>query len=387
MSEIENPLRQEITRGGPVSFARFMEMALYCPKIGYYERDPGVIGLSSDFYTSSSVGPLFGHLLAIQFASWSVDRPLVPLCWVEAGAHDGTLALSILDWLGKNRPDLLDRLTYVIIEPSASRRLWQEQKLRNFTWASKRPPLSPRRRGRRSSADFGQVRWVESFEELSEKPLNGIIFSNELLDSFPVHRLVWDRSRLEWFERGVTLAENQFTWTKIEQPSIDIEAELRRAGFDLREELLAVLPDAFTIDLSPAAADWWSHAARTLSQGRLLTIDYGYSAEELLRPERSHGTLRAYYRQRISDDVLARPGEQDLTAHVNFTQLQLAGESAGLETEVLTTQEQFLGTIVQQSPGSRDWSAAQVRQYQSLTHPEHLGRSFRVLVQSRSAEA
>src|SRR5437763_7624784 len=112
MSEIEQGVRQEIARHGPISFARFMELALYCPKIGYYQRDNRVIGLAGDFYTSPSIGPLFGQLLAAQFARWSAASITGQLTWVEAGAHDGTLALAILQWLGKNRPDLLDRLTY-----------------------------------------------------------------------------------------------------------------------------------------------------------------------------------------------------------------------------------------------------------------------------------
>src|SRR5882762_1768345 len=110
MSEIEQLVRQEITAHGPISFARFMELALYCPKIGYYERDGRVIGFGGDFYTSASIGPLFGQLLAAQFAFWSVDFASRPLFCVEAGAHDGSLALAILKWPGKKQPELLDRL-------------------------------------------------------------------------------------------------------------------------------------------------------------------------------------------------------------------------------------------------------------------------------------
>src|SRR2546425_6284905 len=130
MSEIEQLVRQEISANGPISFARFMELALYCPKIGYYERDNCVIGFGGDFYTSASIGPLFGQLLAAQFAFWSVDSASRPLCWVEAGAHDGTLALAILEWLGKKQPELLDRLNYCIIASSPVRRQWQSQKPR-----------------------------------------------------------------------------------------------------------------------------------------------------------------------------------------------------------------------------------------------------------------
>ena len=127
-------------------------------------------------------------------------------------------------------------------------------------------------------------------------------------------------------------------------------------------------------------------AAQALDSGKLVAIDYGLTADEILAPERTNGTLRAYYQQRISDDPLARVGEQDLTAHVNFTQLQRIGEAAGLRTETFSTQERFLFDLIQRKLGgiaSERWSAAEIRQFQSLTHPEQLGRRFRVLVQSR----
>jgi SAM-dependent MidA family methyltransferase len=117
-----------------------------------------------------------------------------------------------------------------------------------------------------------------------------------------------------------------------------------------------------------------------------MTIDYGYTAEELLKPERMNGTVRAYYKQRVSDDVLARPGEQDITAHMNFTQVQQIGEEAGLKTEVFLSQERFLSTLLQKEmneKSGRALSAAERRQFQTLTNPEQMGRTFQVLVQSR----
>jgi SAM-dependent MidA family methyltransferase len=171
-------------------------------------------------------------------------------------------------------------------------------------------------------------------------------------------------------------------------------------------ELLAVLPDGYTIEISPAAESWWREVARVLGQGKLLTIDYGFAADELFSPGRMHGTLRAYFRHHASSDLLANVGEQDLTAHVNFSEIQKVGEACGLATEIFSTQSQFLTRILGKaskhktfaelvsskrtvSPksdggGSEDgWTSAQARQFQTLTHPEHLGRAFRVLVQSR----
>jgi SAM-dependent MidA family methyltransferase len=163
---------------------------------------------------------------------------------------------------------------------------------------------------------------------------------------------------------------------------------------------LAVLPDGYTIETCPAAESWWREAAGILERGKLMTIDYGLTADELFSPSRPRGTLRAYFRHHVSDDLLANVGGQDLTAHVNFSVIQSAGESVGLRTEIFSTQSQFLTRILEKtlreksfselvSPksdggGSEDgWTPARARQFQTLTHPEHLGRAFRVLVQSR----
>jgi SAM-dependent MidA family methyltransferase len=157
----------------------------------------------------------------------------------------------------------------------------------------------------------------------------------------------------------------------------------------IQSELLEVLPDGFTTELSPAADQWWRKAAMALECGKLITIDYGLTAEEFLMPERKEGTLRGYHRHRLARDVLANPGQQDITAQVNFSAIRVVGESAGLRTDAFLTQAQFLTSIAARTwkdEGSfRKWTSERTRQFQTLTHPEHLGRSFRVLVQERSS--
>jgi SAM-dependent MidA family methyltransferase len=372
MTEIAQQLRQKIETAGPISFARFMEIALYCPEFGYYERPERVIGRSGDFYTSVSTGALFGELLAFQFAEWldQVGRavpstPQVPkrLQLVEAGAHNGQLALDILNWLSLNRADLCQCLDYCIIEPSRIRQEWQRRKLEQFA---------------------GQVWWIDPnvlFGPASH-PLSGIIFSNELLDAFPIYRFGWNATEQTWFEWGVGFKDGKFVWEKMTGPSS--ASFVVQAVFNLPRELMAALPDGFTIEHSPGAASWWGHAASVLHAGKIMTLDYGLTQEEMFTPHHATGTLRSYYRHHIADP-LSNPGEQDLTAHVNFSQLQGAGEAAGLHTESFCSQAQFLVGIAdklsaRQSP---QWSSAQMRQFQALTHPEFLGRAFRVLVQSR----
>jgi SAM-dependent MidA family methyltransferase len=155
----------------------------------------------------------------------------------------------------------------------------------------------------------------------------------------------------------------------------------------LSANLAAVLPDGYVVEASPVSADWWRAAAQTIDQGWLVAIDYGLAAGERFQPERQLGTLRAYRRHQCGTDVLAEPGEQDLTAHVDFEALQLAGESTGLATKELTPQGLFLSNIlreIESVPGRfPEWTPARRRQFITLTHPQHLGRAFSVFVQTR----
>jgi SAM-dependent MidA family methyltransferase len=147
------------------------------------------------------------------------------------------------------------------------------------------------------------------------------------------------------------------------------------------------LPDGFTFEVCPAATQWWANAAQILESGWLITIDYGFDENEQFSFENPCGTLRAYHRHHLVEDVLADPGQQDITAHVNFSALRQAGQEAGLKTEGLWTQEQFLTHIaipvLKEANSFGQWTKERKRQFQTLTHPNHLGRSFRVLLQSR----
>ena len=343
MSPVESVIRQEILATGSISFARFMEIALYCPKIGYYERSSAQVGRRGDYYTSVSVGPLFGELLARQFADWLSHFPSGPLSIIEAGAHDGQLALDILTALRRAHPDLA--LRYGIVEPSTARREWQRSRLDVFA---------------------GRVTWFTGLEEVPE--VSGILFANELLDAMPVHVLRWRGG--QWFEAKVAIANDQLAWREAL-----VEEDLGQPA--VPPELAPFLLDGFQIEVSPAARRWWQTAARKLRAGNLVAFDYGGA---LLSPHRTAGTLRAYHRHQLVSDVLADPGDQDLTAHVNFTEIKGAGESVGLKTECFASQEKFLARIV---PRIADWNSERVRQFLTLTHPDHLGRAFKVLVQSR----
>jgi SAM-dependent MidA family methyltransferase len=356
-----NPiLKAKLAADGPMTFAQFMELALYQPEHGYYEQPASRLGKRGDFFTSVSVGPLFGSLWAGQFAQWAWPAHDQSLIWLEAGAHDGQLAADFLMALKQQQPDCWERMEYWVLEPSARRQKWQAEALQG--WHPK-------------------VKWFARWADLPATGVCGVVFSNELLDAFPVHRLGWSRKSGSWFEWGVTWESGRFEW--IPMPgNPEVAAELS----DAPPELLAVLPDGFMVDLCPDATLWWEEAARRLRSGWLVAVDYGLTAEQRFAPGRANGTLRAYTGHRLATDVLARPGEQDLTADVNFSALIKAGERMGLHLDTFVTQSQFLTRIgAQMWAAGVAWDAAQTRQFQTLTHPEHLGRAFRVLVQRRSA--
>jgi SAM-dependent MidA family methyltransferase len=427
LNEVTEKIIAEIRKQGVLSVARFMELALYCPVYGYYEKEADRIGRRGDYYTSVSVGRLFGELLAWQFSEWFSGSGRAEKCQesggechrnghggsrvgngqrenpveieeeragglpefqiVEAGAHRGALARDILGWLKEWRGDVYQHLEYCIVEPSSRRREWQKETLKDFggkvVWAGGLGEL-----GRRAVGDVTApgtkaghaplTRQVPPRKAATPQASFRILFSNELLDALPVHRLGWDAGRRAWFEWGVTLEDGRLAWTRMPIPSHLVPAP---------SPVEAVLPDGFTYEVSPAAIDWWRQAANALPCGRLIAFDYGLTSEEILTPERCRGTLRAYSRHMQGPDVLSKPGEQDITAHVNFSALQQAGEAAGLTTEVLVTQGQFLTGIAEKifrgPAGFGEWTSARTRQFQTLTHPEHLGHAFRVLIQCR----
>jgi len=410
MNELSNKIAAEIAQRGVIGFDRFMDLALYCPVYGYYEKEGDTVGEHGDFITSVSVCSLFGELLAFQFAEWiesisqrspSISQlPSSSFHIVEAGAHTGELAGDILSWMQRMRPELFAKIEYWIVEPSPRRQEWQRKTLTDFE---------------------GKVRWAASLSDIEnraatvrERPIQslnasghgqpsggprsvirGVIFCNELLDAMPVRRLGWDGQAREWFEWGVGCKEERFEWKRMEGLPTPINREHARGGaadFQHRAAhaglpMMDKLPGSFTLEFSSAAEAWWADAAKLLQWGKLVAIDYGLTEDELLVPARPEGTLRAYRKHSIMPDVLADPGEQDITAHVNFSRIAKVGLEARLETELFASQEKFLTGIAAKTweAGARfgEWGGKEKRQFQTLTHPEHLGRAFRVLVQKK----
>ncbi|HEV8541551.1 MAG TPA: SAM-dependent methyltransferase [Verrucomicrobiae bacterium] len=363
MTPLEEIIRREIEKDGPISFARFMELALYHPDYGYYERLLKQTGRTGDFYTSVSVGTLYGELLGYEFSQRLARLDAPALSLIEAGAHDGQLTRDLMEYLAEYQKEIFKRIEYVIIEPSTTRARRQFECLTKFK---------------------GKVRWAKNWEETGE--FNGICFSNELLDAMPIHVFRWQTVTHRWTEWGIASLNGSLEWKPLGEAGENSNARklLRR----LPPEILNVLPDQFTIELSPEAVSWWLRAAHALQSGWLCTVDYGLLQDDFLQPHRSRGTLRAYSRHHLNTNLLDAVGEQDITAHVNFSLLIAAGESAGLKTDEFVHQGIFIKTIlekIERDPsGFPLWTPMRYRQLSSLIHPEHFGRAFKLLLQSRA---
>jgi SAM-dependent MidA family methyltransferase len=348
-------IREEIEQRGPIPFRRFMELALYHPELGYYPTGKNRVGKEGDFLTSVSTGSLFGRLLAHSFIdTWEqIGRP-EPFDLVEIGANHGQLFGDVAQAIAQIAPDLFAIARFRIVEPFPKLREIQQEHLRG-----------------------NKVEWSINLQELADESVTGVIWSNELFDSLPVHRL--QKFPHGWAEAYVSHGEEGFGWTVGTTTYDPADAP---AGFPAWSDLA----DGFTTELWPHADFWQGELARVLARGRVVTIDYGFPATELYASHRKSGTLQAYHRHKRTNNLLARAGEQDITAHVNFTALIESGKKAGLGEMCFMTQERFLMNVLKTMPPAdlERWSASEKKQFNTLVHPDMLGHVFKVLIQEKT---
>jgi SAM-dependent MidA family methyltransferase len=344
-------IASEIAANGPLSFARFMELALYDPLAGYYASARARIGKYGDFFTNVSVGPVFGRILAGQFQEmWSRLGKPARFALVEQGANDGQLALDIFRALGS---EMLERVEYWIIEPFPALRQLQEQKLEDVE---------------------GQVKWVDDLNTLPV--FDGIHFSNELVDSFPFHLI---RSNgTGWDELCVSTDADRFVF-EVARPSTVIADALQS---------LPASPAGTIAELRPAACDWVHALAGRVNKGFVLIVDYGFPRFELLAPHRTNGTFSCYRAHRRDSRPLEDPGEKDISAHVDFTALGEAALAAGFRIEGFADQHHYLvgashDFLAKTSHPPDELSQKNLRGLQTLLHPESMGTQFHYLVLSK----
>jgi SAM-dependent MidA family methyltransferase len=351
---LTDALRDEIAQRGPIPFRDFMARALYDPEHGYYGSGRARVGRGGDFFTNVSVGPLFGRLLARQFAEmWERLGQPPNFAIVEQGAHHGDFAADALAALRETAPACFAATTYWLVEPLAPLRAIQREKL--------------------AALPDTKARWAESLAGLP--PFVGVHFSNELPDAFPVHRVVRRGDR--WLEQAVDFQDERFVF---------IDAPLSSGALAAALQRLPAVPPDYETEINLAAPAWIAEVAGRLQRGFILAIDYGYSRAEYYRPERSRGTLSAYADHQRAPDPLARPGEIDLTTHVDFTSLADAALAAGLDLISFTDQYHFMVGLGQLHFTRDAANAQEIRAFKTLMHPNLMGRSFHAICLGKAAE-
>jgi SAM-dependent MidA family methyltransferase len=350
-----NPLEQKILdtikAGGPITFERFMEMALYEPGLGYYMTDKAGIGKSGDFYTSQHVHPIFGSMIGRQIIEiWEYMGKPGDFLTVEPGPGEGFMCLDILSFLKKK--DILRSMTYVIVELNPWRQKRQKKLLANYS---------------------GSVRWVSSLDDLGK--FRGCIISNELLDAFPAH-LIQMRDELK--EIYVNAEDSRLGELEC-PPSTD-------AIFNYISEFSLDLPSGYRTEINLRIKDWLKSVQGNLEDGFIVTIDYGYPSADYYAEERNRGTLLCYHRHQFSEDPYIHIGEQDMTAHVNFSSVKKWGEELGFGTVGFCQQGPYLvalgiDEVIQETLEQNREYLFEIAKIKRLILPGTLGETHKVLIQ------
>lgn len=367
MNQLEQRIAEKIQKEGPITFEKFMEMALYYPDMGYYSSPERMIGRAGDFFTSPHQHAIFGAMIGKQLIEmWEIMGRPSEFRAVEVGAGTGYLSKDIFDYLCKpsEDPDLaekkksfLDSLKYSIVEPFFHFRKKQRDILKDH-------------------AESRKITWTSSLKEAGE--IRGCIFSNELLDAFPVHLIEMEddiESGLK--EICVGFDGKEFIEEKTDAPA-EITDYIKRFNIDL--------PPGYSTEVNLGIRDWLDEASGVLSEGFILTIDYGYTAREYYSEERSKGTLLCYHKHRFNENFYQNVGKQDITAHVNFSSLKLWGQERGLTTFGYCPQGTFLAAsgideiITELYAGSPDY-LSEVSKIKTLILPQGMGESHSFMVQ------
>ena len=385
-------IEQEIRERGPIPFSRYMELCLYHPELGYYSRNAEQFGKAGDFYTSSDVHAVFGRLLARQFEEiWRVLGSPLQIEILEPGPGRGQFAQDVLDWSEKKFPEFCQALHYSLLEQSPALRRRIRETLARFL-DSGQVSLATRNGSEKSSENGSENGSEDDGKGTTSVAPNGaaaervlaaevplLIFANEFFDALPFEILSAQGAL------RVSTQDNRFieTWVPPSEEEMDFL------------ERYSVQPEpGERIEVPLLAWRYMSRLAATVHSGAIIAIDYGYTRQEQLAG-RHRGTLMAYRKHSASSNPYEAPGEQDLTAHVNFTALAAAVEENGMQAQPLLTQSQFLmgiGETNQFADVFEDSRLPQERakvalQLKHLVTPAGMGESFHVLVAAKGVKA
>ncbi|SNZ06309.1 SAM-dependent methyltransferase, MidA family [Persephonella hydrogeniphila] len=358
--ELISVIKDRIKREGEISFRDFMDMALYYPELGYYTSPQEKIGGFGDFYTASELDRAFGELIGKQFVEIYEKVKENPFQIVEIGAGKGYLAYDILNFLKKEHPEVYGNTEYIIIEKSPYHIKIQKEIL----------------------SDFEIVRWVQDIIDFEDESINGVIFSNELFDAFPVHLIRKVKGKI--FEVFITIDEEDNIREILKEASEDILRYIK--------ELNLQIPEGMQTEINLDASEYIQKIGKKLKKGYVITVDYGYPSSELYKPYRMRGTLLCYYRHRYSENFYENVGMQDITSHVNFSALKYYGMLAGLDFTGFTDQAHFLTNlglmeILQELQEKNDYeSFERLNRLKTLVLPKGMGEKFKVLVQHKNID-
>jgi SAM-dependent MidA family methyltransferase len=364
MPSLRQTIESEIRERGPLAFSSYMELCLYDPELGYYARNALQFGKAGDFYTSSDVHAVFGRLLARQFEEmWRVLGSPGRIELVELGAGRGLFAQDVLGWSEKKFPDFFRALRYILIESSAALRQRMEATLARYF-----------ENGRAALRDVHSQ--DSKPDSVGDTPV--IIFANEFFDALPVE-ILSSHGALRVDTHGEHFVE---TWARASPEELEF---LDRYSIHPEE--------GERVEVPLAAERFMERIAGGIQRGFVIAIDYGYTREEQLAG-RHRGTLKAIRQHSVSANPYEAPGEQDITADVNFTALAAAAERNGMQTQRLLTQSQYLmgiGEANQFADAFEECRLPQERakvalQLKHLITPAGMGESFQVLIASKGVE-
>ncbi len=356
---LKQKIIEKIRLDGPINFDTFMDMCLYYPEEGYYTRNSTNIGRAGDFYTSPHLHSLFGAMLAKQAQEmWAIMEMPDDFQIVEMGAGIGYLAKDMLEYLQKKSKvrsrksddNLFQFLKYTIVELNPAIRSKQQELLSEFR---------------------DRVRWISNINEI--EAAKGCFLSNELLDAFPVKMVKMNNGLKEIY---VSSEEDDFV--ELEMPAgEDVESYFEEFGIRL--------PEGYRTEVNLRIRDWLRAVSNRLAEGFILTVDYGYPSWDYYSLDRNRGTLLCYHQHRINENPYQDIGEQDITAHVNFSSLKKWGDEAGLATLGFCTQGTYLVSlgiddVIAQLLGETP-DAFEIAKIKGLIFPQGMGETHKIMIQ------
>ncbi|HBR22632.1 MAG TPA: methyltransferase [Nitrospiraceae bacterium] len=366
MNLLQQKIIRRIKSEGPISFKTFMEMALYEPELGYYTSQKTRIGRSGDFYTSSHLHPAFGMMIGKQTEEmWEIMGRPSAFQIVEIGSGAGYLCKDILDYFRgmsdkrqetNREKEIYKHLQYIIVELNPAMRENQKNLLSDFS---------------------DRVSWASSIRELNN--IKGCILSNELLDAFPVHIIEINDEIEEVF---VSTDNEKLTEIKGTPGTSGIANYIKEFSIELEK--------GHRTEINLEIKNWLNEIDSVLTEGFILTIDYGYSSEDYYSEDRNRGTMLCYHKHQMTEDPYQNTGEQDITAHVNFSSLKKWGDELGIKTIEFCRQGTFLVSlgidevIAEIHKNSTDYPF-EVARIKKLILPGTMGETHKVIIQYKGS--